>query len=312
MKRSTRIVGVLLAGLFLAGGLSACSSIAAPDEVGLYYMEGPIDGYHFDHCFDPGTTTDYEWNNSTVRLPSSLRTWNMAGEGGDTNQPITVNSAPEADQPSGVQVNLWMQTNFILNTNCDGGKDSPVVQFWEKIGRRYKADTTDGWKTMLQNTIVTALETSSRSVVRGYTADQLVSGLVREEVQTKIAQLFQTEIKRVAGGDYFCSPTFDRVNGECGEVQVLLKDVDYTNPAIQQARDEKQAAVERAAAQVAAAQGQVEAAAKLEELYQNAAWVQLQIAQTQLTEVQACAANPNCTIVIGGNGAIITSSGNRG
>lgn len=315
-SRAKRLIGVVLAATLLAGGLAACSSIAAPDEVGLYYMEGPLDGNHFDHCFDPGSTTDYVWNNSTVMLPTSLRTWNIAPQGGDSDRPIIVNSKPENDQPSGVQVSLWPQTNFTLNTDCgdnNKGQNSPIVQFWEKIGRRYKADTDAGWKDMLNNTIVTALETSSRSVVREYTADQLVSGQVREEVQNKISALFQDEIKRVVGGDYFCKPNYDPRSSDdslrvCGEVQVLLKDVDYTNPSIQQARDEKQAAVEKAAAQVAAAQGQVEAAEKLKTLYQNEAWVQLQIAQLQLQAVQACAANPNCTVVVGANGVITTSN----
>lgn len=315
-NRIQRIVGTLLAGALLAGGLAACSSIAPPDEVGLYYMEGPSDGYKFDHCFDPGSTTDAEWNNSIVLLPNSLRTWNIApkgAEGADSNTPIVVNAAPEEGQPSGVQVSLWMQTNFALNTFCgkdDNDASSPIVQFWERVGRRYKADTDAGWADMLSNTIVTALETSARSVTRGYTADVLVSGQKREEVQSKIATLFQAEIKRVSGGEFFCSPTFDRKapTPACGDVQVLLKDVDYSNPAIQAARDEKQAAVEKAAAAVAEAQGKVDAAAKIGSLYNNPHWVQLQQAQYQLLEVQACAANPNCTIVIGGNGAIITQN----
>lgn len=322
MKR----VGIVLASLALLGGVTACSSIAPPDEVGMYYMEGPSDGYAFDHCYDPGTTTSYEWNNSTQLLPNSLRTWNIAvagTPGADSNVPIVVNAKPEEGQPSGVQVSLWMQTNFSLNTFCgkkNDDKNSPIVQFWEKIGRRYYvADTTEGktewWKNMLSATIVTALETSGRSVARGYTADQLVSGQFREEAQAKIAALFQGEIKRVVGGEFFCSPTFDRraiPEGAdapvCGEVQVLLKDVDYTNPAIQAARDEKQAAVEKAAAAVADAKGKVDAAAELSKLYQNAAWVELQKAQMELQEVQACAANPNCTIVIGSNGSIITGT----
>jgi len=322
MNRAKRITVAVLAGVLLTGGLSACSSIAPPDEVGLYYMEGPSDGYHFSHCYDPGTTTSYEWNNSTVLLPASLRTWNIAPgntPGADSNVATIVNSKPEADQPSGVQVALWTQTNFTLNTNCgseDKDANSPIVQFWEKIGRRYEANTTDGWKAMLSNTIVTALETSSRSVVRGYTADQLVSGQVREEVQNKIAELFQSEIKRVVGGEFFCSPSFDRNSGECGSVQILLKDVDYANPAIQAARDEKQAAIERAtaalaeaqgkaAAAVAEAQGKVDAANKLNELYANAAWVELQKAQMELDAIKACAANPNCTLVLGADGTFI-------
>lgn len=313
MKRYKVLALAAVAALSLTS-LSACASIAPPDQVGLYYMVGPIDGNHFDHCFDPGSTTSASWNNDVILLPNSLRTWNIAPPntpGADSNTPITVNAAPQQDQPSGVQVNLWTQANFTLNTNCgkdDKDPNSPLVQWWEKIGRRYNAQTTEGWKAMLSNTIVTALETASRSVVRGYTADSLVSGVNREKVQSEISTLFQSEIKRVTGGDYFCSPTFDRHGTDCGEVQLLLKDVDYTNPAIQQARDEKQAAIEHAAALVAQAQGQVDAAAKIGSLYNNPAWVQYQIAQLHLQEVQECAKNPTCTVVLGTDNAIVNTA----
>lgn len=308
MKRSVKLIGAATVAALALGTTAACSTTAEPDVIGLYYMAGPIDGNHFDHCWEPGTTTSYTWNNYAVFLPSSLRTWNISADGtGDSSQPIVVNAKPEEDQPSGVQVSLWTQTNFTLNTFC--GEDnidpnSPIVQFWERIGRRYGADTVDGWKIMLSNTIVTALETSSRSVAREYTADVLVSGTVREEAQNKIASLFQQEIKRVVGGEFFCSPTYVP-GGECGAVQVLLKDVDYTNPAIQQARDEKQAAIERAAAMEAEAQGKLDAATVEQQLYDIPAWVELEKMRLQKEMVEACAANPNCTIVLGADGAIV-------
>ena len=66
-----------------------------------------------------------------------------------------------------------------------------------------------------------------------------------------------------------------------------MKDVDYTNPAIQAARDEKQKAIELAAAKVAEAQGKVDAAAKEAELYKNPNWVALELAKIELLKVQA-------------------------
>jgi hypothetical protein len=295
----------LLVSIVAVLGLStvvACSSVAPPDEVGLYYMKGPIDGNHFDHCFDPGTTTDWGWNNDVILLPASLRTWKIAEGSTDSQTPIIVPSAPEASQPSGVRMKVWTQTNFYLNTNCDNSKDSPIVQFWEKIGRRYKADETAGWKTMLENTIVTALTTTTAQVIRQYPADILVAGTAKEEIQNKISAAFTPELKRLAGGDFFCGPTFVRHSPECPPVEVLLLPIDYANEAIQAARDEKQAAIERASALVAEAQGKVAAAAAEAELYRNAVWVQLEIAKLHLEEVKLCAANPNCTVILDQNG----------
>lgn len=302
--RNKITAALLLFTAFL--GLAACAK-APPDYVGLYYYEGSSDGYHFGHCFEPGASDKWTANNSYVLLPISLRTWNIQAEGGDTNRPITVASKPEANQPSGVQVNVWAQVNLILNTNCEGGKDSTVVQFWEKIGRRYQADNDTGWKNMLLNTVVPALEKATRVVVRNYSADSLVAGTNLPEIQEAIGKEFSSELQRVTGGPYFCGPTFNRATKDCPQVQVLVKDVDYTDPGIQQARNEKQKALETAQALVAEAEGKLRAASAQQQLYDNPAWVALEKAKIQLEIAKACGQNPNCRMIMGADGTIITS-----
>ena len=306
-------VGALAAGMVLAG----CSTVAEPDKVGLYYMEGPSDGYAFKECIEPGKTGPAEWNNSVIYLPTSLRTWNMAESNGDTDRPVIVSTQPEANQPSGVQVKVWSTTSFYLNTFCDS--DGGIIkQFWENIGRRYSADRDDGWKLMLAQVLVPALEKATQDVVRGYTADALVGnvGGVRAEAQDKISALFTTELKRLSGGDYFCGPSFNRSSKDCPEIEMIIRDVDYADPGIQDARNAKQKAIELAAAKiaeaegqakanVAQAQGEVDAAAKRGTLYENKAWVQLQLAEKQLQAIQACAGSDKCTIVVGSNGNLI-------
>lgn len=297
---------IIVAGVVLALALTGCSTIAEPDQVGLYYDKGNSDGYHFDKCIDPGTTGDSEWNNEIVYLPTSLRTWNIAPEHGDDNKAITVATKPEENQPSGVQVNTWLTVNFYLNTNCDG-KPSPVQQFWEQVGRRYHADTDDGWKNMLYSTFEPVLQKVVQDVVRTYGADALVGnvGGIRSDAQQKISDAFAEELKRATGGQYFCGPTFNRAKADCPPIEVLIRDIDYTDPGIQDARNAKQKAIEQAAANVAAAQGELDAANKRGQLYNNPAWVKLQLAQKQLEAIQACAQNPNCTIIIGSDGNVL-------
>ncbi len=308
-KNTIRRAAAVSVALFAMVGTTACSEIAEPDQVGLYYLEGQSDGFAFDHCIDPGTADDYVWNNSVVWLPENLRTWNIAKEGGDTDEPIAAPAKPEPGQPSGVSVNLYSMTNLHLNTSCDGGKDSPLVQWWEKIGRRYEADTDDGWRKMLLNTVVPALETASRTVVREYNADPLVAGISWPEVQKKISDAFAAELKRLMGGEFFCGPAFDRQSKQCPAVEVILKNIDYTDAGIKDARNAKAKALALAAAKVAEAEGEVTAAKTREQLYRNAAWVRLQEATMRLEEAKACAAAANCTLVIGANGVVTTTSG---
>jgi hypothetical protein len=317
-----KIVLAATAGLLLLGGTACAYENPGADEVGLYYEEGSLDGQKFLQCVNPGesiqTMDGFEDEDTIYPVPASLRTWNIAPNGGDSNVPITVAAAPEAGQPSGVQVNLWLQFAFTINSSCGAdNKDpnSPAVQWWEKVGRRYyTADGTENktewWGKMLQNTIVPAAEAVSRTKARAYSGDALVSGSVNVELQKAVSADLPAELKRLTGGNYFCAPTFNRANpDQCGAVEVLLKDVDYTNPEIQAARDQKQKAVELAAALVAEAQGKVDAAAKQAELYKNPAWVQLEQAKIELEKAKAqaaaCEKAASCTIVSGGGGVLV-------
>lgn len=308
MKR-TRTALTICTILALGAGLSACSTSVEPDKVGLYYMKGSSDGYKFGHCMEPGAAEDYKWDNEVVFLPANTRTWVISDDdpNADSKTPITVSGKPIAGQTSGTQVNVWGQINFTLDTTCNTDKGGTLRDFWEDLGRRYGANTDDGWKNMLRATIESALKAAIRTNAGEYTADDLVnvSTDVRAGLQAKIAAAFSTNLKRMTGKDYFCGPTFKRGTknnnfvAECPPVEVIITSVEYTDPGIQEARSAKQKAVEQAAAAVAAADGQVQAAKKLESLYQNQAWMALEKAKLELAKAEACAKAPNCTIILG-------------
>lgn len=315
IKRATGILaGSLVAGIALTG----CTSTTDPDMVGLYYMQGSVDGNKFGHCTLPGETDDMEWNNEIIYLPASLRSWTISdGESADSKDAIVVSAKPQAEQPSGVQVKVWSQTKFILNTFCDqnGGV---IKEFWEKIGRRYGANMDQGWRKMLLETIVPGLQKVTRDVIRTYEADKLVGNVegVQTKAQGEIATLFASELNRLAGGPFFCGPSFNRASKDCPPVEFAVLDIEFADKGIQEARNEKQKALEEAAAKVARAQGEaqallaeaqgkVDAANKIRELYKNPAWVKLQLAQMDLEAIKACGQNPNCKMVIGADGNLV-------
>lgn len=317
MTKGTKgLTALLVAALALAG----CSTVAANDEIGLYYNQGEWDGDVFSHCINPGDAGKFSWNNKVYFLPVNQRTWNVGGEGADSGNPIISSSKPQDGQPSGVEVQVWPKTTFKLNTFCDanGGKVKP---FWENLGKRYGANEEGGWRKMLLEVLVPPLEKSIRDVTRSYAADDLVGNIngIIAEVQTKVATQFTAELKRVAGDDYFCGPTFTRVKDECPPVELLIKDVTFNDPGIQAARNNKQKAAEEAAAQLVRAQGEAaalvaeaegkrNAAAAIANLYNSPGWVQLQMQILQLEAVKACGANPNCHMFVGNSGAQIFST----
>lgn len=317
--RLTRILGGSFLALALLTSVAACSSVTDPDEVGLYYNVGSLDGYEFDHCTKPGQTDDSEGNNEIIYLPTSKRTWTIDdGEAADTKDPIVVSTKPQEGQPAGVQVNVWTQTNFVLNTFCDtnGGI---IRTFWESIGRRYKANTEDGWRRMLLENLVPNLRTVTRNVIRDYAADALVGnvGGVQQDAQTKISTQFAAELNRLAGGPFFCGPTFKRDKPDCPPIETTIISIEYNDPGIQQARNEKQKALEQAAANLATAQGQAaallaeaegkaNAARALEQLYKMPGWVALQKQQVSATAfIEACRAAKECRIIVGSDGQLL-------
>lgn len=318
MKRRAKITlgaGMAFSMLLLTG----CSEIAAPDSIGLYYMEGQSDGYKFGECVEPGKTGPALWNNSIAYLPTSKRDWLIDdAEGADDKDPLIVSAAPQENQPSGVQVRLSVQANFVLNTFCDD--DGGVVrEFWEKIGRRYSADTTEGWNEMLFKIFSPTLKSIAKNEVRKFNADDLVANKdgVQETVLKAIATQFSAEVNRLAGGPYFCGPDFNRASSDCSQIQLQMISMEYGDPGIQQARNEKQKQVELAAAElaraqgianalVAEAQGKADAAAKLNTLYNTQGWVTLQKQiEAGKALVEACKAAKECRLIVGTDGSLI-------
>lgn len=311
--------------VLVAGGiasmltLTGCSLISEPDKIGLYYLEGSSDGYRFGECVEPGQTGPAEWNNSIVYLPTSKRDWLIDdAEGADDKDPLIVSAAPQENQPSGVQVRLNLQANFMLNTFCD--KDGGVVrEFWEKIGRRYSADSEGGWDEMLRKTFSVTLKSIAKNEARKFNADDLVANKegVQEKVRDAIAAAFSTEVNRLAGGNFFCGPDFNRASKDCSPIQLQMVGIEYGDKGIQDARNAKQKAVEQAAADLAIAQGKAaamvaeargkaDAAAALNSLYNTPGWVELQKQiEAGNALIEACKAAKECRLIVGTDGSLI-------
>lgn len=320
MTKPLNKVGAAVLVLTLGTGLTACTSVTAPDQVGLYYLEGSSDGYTFDHCTIPSKTDEFEWNNSIIYLPTGRQSWLIDDtDSADDKNLIVVSAAPQEGQPSGIQVKVSSQTGFVLNTFCGKDNDGGVVKsFWETIGRSNQADTPDGWRRMLGKTLIPSLQTMIRDVIRGYSADALVAN--RDGIQAKaseeIAARLAVEVNRMAGGQFFCGPTDDRGNADCSPIEFRVVQVEYLDKGIQDARNNKQVATEQAAADLAKAQGaaaalvaeakgKADAARELAKLYATPGWVDLQKQIIQATAlIDACKAARECVLVAGSNGNV--------
>lgn len=333
MNRRLKVAMTVAALAAVVSSSSACSTIADPDYVGLYYEKGNFEGFKFGQCIEPGQTGPVAVNDEAYFLPTNLRTWviddipdpahsggYVIAPGADSADVIVVSAAPEEGQPSGVQVRVSTKTNLKLNTYCDenGGM---ARQFWETIGRRYEANTDAGLKRLFNVELVPVQKTIISDEVRKYSANALVANTdaIRAEAQDAIAARLAVEFNRIAGGNFFCGPSFNRAKPDCPQLELLIIGIEPADLGIQAARNEKQRQVELAAARVAEAKGVADAlvaeaigkrnaAAELKELYVSQAWVDLQkkiidaeIAKAQADAIAKCGNNPNCHMFVGGS-----------
>lgn len=327
-QRLMAAVGVLVLGASLA----ACSTRPPSDEVWLFYANGSVDTKEFKKCIDPNTKGPWQANNDTFALPTTLRTWNIQREGGDTNVWTVVGSKPGADGQAGPQIGIWSTTEFYLNTNCDGGKDSPVVKFWQATGSRKdwklsEGDATfnsDNWRKVLLNTLAPVQEKAMQRVARNWTADEMdtnsraltkveaANPATDKEVWKRMEEAMQKEfteqLRLKVGGDYFCGIGFDRTTGACPEVRVSITSADYTDPAVQTKRNEVRASVEDAKKRLIEAQAKVDESNKLGQATSNPNYMRLKELENQLQIAQACAAAPACTLIVpNGNGVNVNT-----
>lgn len=211
MNKTTRIVAAALA-LGTVATLTACATRAPSDSIILYYAAGAGENREFVECIEPGTDGSYPMDDEIFALPTSLRTWNIRPEGGDSKDPIVSGTRPTDNQP-GAEVAVFATADFYLNSDCAKGKDSPIVRFWETTGRRYgiSADGEDGFNQenfnrMLLNTLVPAEEKALREETRKYDADALDAniGNVWQTMERNLAPTFLRTLREKLGGDFFC------------------------------------------------------------------------------------------------------------
>jgi hypothetical protein len=335
MRPRLRVVAAFLLAIGVLLSSGACSTRAGYDEVVLYYTSGTGDNRAFKECIDPGKAGSYAVDDEVFSIPTSLRTWNIRREGGDTDHPIESGTRPGADGQPGPHVVTYAAADFYINTDCKAGKDSPVVKFWESLGRRYgiSEDGDDGFKadkfkTLLLNTIVPSQEKSLAEGTRFYSADDLDANThgERGELERRMAPLFAAELRAKLGGDFFCGIGYDRGRevewtewvadgteadgrpkvreekrkGTCPPVRISITDIDYADAGIAQSRANVYKAEQDAKAKLIGAQAELDQSRILGQAASNESYLRYKQIQAQAAAAEACKANPNCTVIIDG------------
>jgi hypothetical protein len=205
---------------------------------------------------------------------------------------------------------------------------------------------TAGWNNMLINTLVTAEEKAVRSSSRNYGDEELDANIggVWGQMEQQMSKDFAAELNAsIGGGDYFCGPQYRRdpktgqavkvvwtenvpdpakpgtfkpeeKSGTCPPVRISITDVILADANTAAARANVAAAELNRQANNINTDSKVETANKLRAAGKEGVEVQrqqteLQLEQERTKQVQACAANPNCTVVVGGGTGVIVGAG---
>lgn len=272
---------------------------------------------------------------------------------GDSKEPIrTASSVPGDEVAMFTTADFYLNTDCGQGNKANKDPKSPIVQFWEQTGRRKWngksiADSGEGkfnedaWKAMLQNTLVTVQEGVLRAESRKYTADQLDGNLdgVWQIMERVLSVKFQKAMNAKVGGDYFCGAGYKNgsevtwsewsedgtdekggtkykevtgIKGTCPPIQITIRDVNRADPAIAEARRKVIVAEQNAKQALIDAQSKVDVARKLAEA-DAATVIELERLKTQLAIAQACASNPNCTLIVdtSGNADVTVTPGKK-
>jgi len=335
MNRVVRTLVALGLVAVVASTTAGCATRANSDQIILYYASGAGENKEFEECVEPGESGSYPIDDEIYALPTSQRTWNIRPSGGDSKDPITSGSSPSADGQPGPSVSIFATADFYLNTDCAGGKSSPIVLFWERTGRRYgiSSDGEDGfdqdkWITMLMNTLVPAEEKALREQTMRYLADDLDAnvGAVWARIEAQLAGTLMTELRAKLGGEFFCgvgyaggrkttwdepvvnadgTTTTRRTEGTCPPIRVSISDINFTDAGIAEARNKVYKAKAEAEAAMIAARAEVDKAAILSQAAKDGAYLELRRIEAQLEAARICAENPNCTLVLGSGGTVV-------
>ncbi|MBB5081327.1 hypothetical protein [Nonomuraea endophytica] len=194
------------AAILALAALTACSVTTETNEQAIDYDYDMFSGTtKKESCVAPGQRSMLDINDYGVVLPADLRTFEFAGsadpknpnavvvkEGAETG-PITVSAAGNITMlVSGV-------ASFNLTTDC-----ATLDEFWRNIGRKYAADTPDGWRRMLSVVVQQPLDRAMDAAAKAYTWEQLSGdNTVKQNWEKAVADSLPGFIQEQTGKQYF-------------------------------------------------------------------------------------------------------------
>ncbi len=215
--------------------LGGCASTAA-NEVGLSYGGGVWENKDYQGVIEPGETNKVIGvfdDNYNYRIDQ--RSW----IGRDCSEPECADRpAVEFVSKDGIRMKAPVDIYFTLRQD-----EGTLQRFHEEIGLKTEAWTESGWLTSLRTYFDPALERGIDSAGLSFNWRELrESEEKRNEFATQASQQFTEELERATGGNYYCSPTYQSAEDDCGNISFAIGQPTPVDPRVVEAVEMEQTA----------------------------------------------------------------------
>ncbi len=241
---------VALLALLVAG----CADTAA-NEVGVHYGGGPVEDKTYQGLVEPGVTAEpVGYGDAIYRYRIDQRSWigRNCEQQGCADRPEV-----EFVSKDGIRMRAPIDVYFTLKRD-----EETLRRFHEEIGLKTQAFEEAGWVQMLRTYFDPALDRAVDSAGLAFDWRPLRENeAVRNKFAEQAAGQFSVELERATGGSYFCSPTYQDPDDECGRISFAIGQPTPVDPRVVTAVETEQTA--RAETQsLAAEQARAEAEAR--------------------------------------------------
>jgi len=270
MKKFTRVILGTACAAALAGSLTACSEndvASVPDSFfgylvgnGEYHDNGPQGNRTVNRFLLPGTINEYNNNyDNAMYFPADKRNYIVAGEGGDTNQPL--HGRTEVGTPVKLYVSVYWRPN--LNTNGNGGdplRESAAAQFIQFCAGKYQCSVgspddfgrqegdvnsaSDGWNKMLSENMWPVLNRVAERATPEVSDNVWIANdfAAKEAIAASMMDAFSAEMQKNTGAttDLFCGSGSTGVGDDfdCQTIRIVVDRVFAESDSMQQQSDQ--------------------------------------------------------------------------
>lgn len=223
--------GLVLSILLLGG----CASTAA-NEVGLSYGGGIFENKRYQRIIEPGATNTFVGvMDANYNYRIDQRSW-IGRDCSETD--CADRPAVEFVSKDGIRMKAPVDIYFTLRQD-----EETLRRFHEEIGLKTEAWTESGWLASLRTYFDPALERGIDSAGLSFNWRELrESEEKRNEFATQASRQFTVELERATGGNYYCSPTYQSAEDDCGNISFAIGQPTPVDPRVVEAVEMEQTA----------------------------------------------------------------------